>query len=305
LEAEEGLFGALEAEDAQVGGGAQPDALDDLFGPSQAEDDLFAESEDSGAAEAQPEAAAETSFADVAAEAEDSGAETEQAPVNFDLDAPSETPATAAADDAAADDASAKEKDAPAKSGSLGKILLILLVLVFLALGGGVAAVMYSDIEIPAWVPPQAREFLEGLRQTSAAPGVDSQAEVRLIMLENVRQYMVDNQRTGPLLVVEGQAVNNFPTAKELIKVEGSLYDDKGAVLATQEILCGNTLELYYLQTFSRAEVEAALSSEVGILAENTDLAPGAQVPFMLVFFTPPEKVEEVAVRVIQANDPS
>lgn len=132
----------------------------------------------------------------------------------------------------------------------------------------------------------------------------DESAKVKDIVLQNVRQYYVTNEKAGQLFVIEGKAVNNFKSQKEMIKLEAALFDEKGGVLASKDMLAGNTVSLFQLQVMTRQELESALTSQVGVLTNNTNLAPGAETPFMIVFFDPPEAVKEFGVKVVDAKDP-
>jgi len=127
---------------------------------------------------------------------------------------------------------------------------------------------------------------------------------IEKIALENVRQYFVPNEKEGQLFIIEGKAVNRFPEARELIRIKASLFGKQGAEVATQEFMCGNVVSLYQLQVSSKADIEAALTAKVGILTNNTNIQPGASVPFMAVFFHTPETVEEFGLEVIQSTLP-
>ncbi|MHC1699417.1 MAG: DUF3426 domain-containing protein [Humidesulfovibrio sp.] len=141
---------------------------------------------------------------------------------------------------------------------------------------------------------------LTGKQQES----VDKADKVKDIALRNVRQYYIPNEKAGQVFVVEGKAVNNFATPKERIKVEISLFDEKGHVLVSKQLLCGNTLSQFQLQVQSEEEINSSLASEVGILTSNTFLKTGMDTPFMAVFFKPPDTVKEFGVKVIDALDP-
>ncbi|MDY7000211.1 MAG: DUF3426 domain-containing protein [Thermodesulfobacteriota bacterium] len=128
--------------------------------------------------------------------------------------------------------------------------------------------------------------------------------DVRNISLKDIRQYYVDNDKAGRIFVVEGLAVNDFETPKGFIKIQADLFDEEGKVLGTREFLCGNSLSLYQLQVLGEEEIQSALADKDGIASSNVDLEPGMEVPFMAVFFNPPESVREFMVKVIQAKDP-
>ncbi|MDQ7835662.1 MAG: DUF3426 domain-containing protein [Humidesulfovibrio sp.] len=132
----------------------------------------------------------------------------------------------------------------------------------------------------------------------------DNAEKVKDIALRNVRQYYIPNEKAGQIFIVEGKAVNNFATPKERIKVEISLFDEKGHVLVAKQLLCGNTLSQFQLQVQSEEEINSSLASEVGILTSNTFLKTGMDTPFMAVFFKPPDTVKEFGVKVIDALDP-
>jgi predicted Zn finger-like uncharacterized protein len=201
------------------------------------------------------------------------------------------------------DDFDRQPKKRKKKSGA-GKLLLFLLLFVFLLAGSGVAAIHYLGLwsSLPPWVQDLARTA--GLPQSGsmAKPAED---QVRLLSLENIRQYTVQNEKAGQVFVIEGKVVNNFPSSKEFIRVQASLYDQTGNVVVSKDMSAGNTVSLFQLQIMSPQEIDAALNSEVGILSNNSDVQTGESVPFMAVFFNAPETVAEFGVKVIEARDPA
>ncbi|MFO7801560.1 MAG: DUF3426 domain-containing protein, partial [Desulfovermiculus sp.] len=122
------------------------------------------------------------------------------------------------------------------------------------------------------------------------------------IALKEVRQYMVDNQNMGRILVIEGQAENTSQTVKQRIKVQATLFDDAGDKVVEQAFLCGNTASLYQLQTLDQEELESVLSSQAGVLANNSHLAPKQKVPFMTFFSQLPQQVAEFSLKVVQVQ---
>ena len=178
------------------------------------------------------------------------------------------------------------------KSGSRG--LIIGLVVLLLACGLG--AVYFFQPGLPGLAP--AVPDAPATQETAAREGAAQ------IALENVRQYFVPNEKEGQLFIIEGKAVNRFPEARELIRIKASLFDRQGTEVATQEFMCGNVVSLYQLQVSTRADIENALTAKVGILTNNTNIQPGASVPFMAVFFQTPDSVEEFGLEVIQSSVP-
>ena len=163
-----------------------------------------------------------------------------------------------------------------------------------------------AEAPAPAGAPEKAGTAApEKPAAAQDAKKAEETAKVKDIMLQNVRQYYVSNEKAGQLFVIEGKAVNNFKTPKEMIKLEATLFDEKGGSLASQEELAGNTVSLFQLQVMTRDELKNALSSQVGVLTNNTNIASGGEAPFMVVFFDPPEAVKEFGVKVIDVKDPA
>lgn len=158
--------------------------------------------------------------------------------------------------------------------------------------------------------PAETAPAEEAAKETPAQPekeapvSPEESAKVKNIVLQNVRQYFVTNEKAGQLCVIEGKAVNKFKTPKEMIQLKANLFDDKGAVLTSKTIMCGNTVSLFQLQVMTKQELETALSSQVGVLTNNTNIQPDGETPFMFVFFDVPETLAEFVVKVIDAKDP-
>jgi predicted Zn finger-like uncharacterized protein len=181
----------------------------------------------------------------------------------------------------------------PEKSGSMG-LIIGFIVLLLACVAGGIYFLKPGVLGLGPTVPVAPAVAPEAVAREGAAR----------ISLENVRQYFVPNEKVGQLFIIEGKAVNRFPEARELIRLRASLFDKRGAEVATQEFMCGNVVSLYQLQVSTRADIEAALSAKVGILTNNTNIQSGASVPFMAVFFQTPESVEEFGLEVIQSSVP-
>ena len=281
---------------------ATADDVESLFGDD--EGDLFADGDD----DASEDDGADDLFADD--DADDSG------------DADDDT-GDLFADDDDGDEADEDEDEEYEDNGTVGDFgldeepkkkaggkslgCLIILLVVALGLGGGVYYAMTS-LDLGSYfqnVPYIGKMFMEETAGTDeAAPGESPAERVRNIELKNVKQYYVKNEKTGHLFVVEGKAINKFATPKEQIKVEVVLYDGTGQILTSQAFLCGNVLSQFQLQVQTQKEIEDGLSSEVGILSNNTFIRPGASTPFMAVFFEPPAGVKEFQVKVVNVGDP-
>ncbi len=121
--------------------------------------------------------------------------------------------------------------------------------------------------------------------------------------MRNVRQYNLLNEKVGKVFVIEGKVVNEFPEPKELIELEGAIYDKNKKPLAAKRQLAGTQLSLFQLQVLSEKEMESFLNNKMEILANNTNVPPGGEVPFMILFYAPPDDVAEFGVKIVDARD--
>ena len=127
---------------------------------------------------------------------------------------------------------------------------------------------------------------------------------VKNIALRGVRQYNISNEKLGNISVVEGKVVNGFNQPRELIRIEASLYDSAGNALVSKQQLAGTSLSLFQLQVLGEQDIEQALANKIDIMATNTNVLPGGEVPFMVVFYSPPDNAAEFGVKVIDARIP-
>lgn len=194
----------------------------------------------------------------------------------------------------------------PVKKGGGCLKRLALFLALLLCLGGlGVGAYLIyfqGQVNLPFKLPFDI---------PGTSSGVDPVAEriadidkVRDLLLIDVSHEYVQNAKLGPLVVITGKVRNNFPTAKELIKVEATLLDKKGKVLATQQQFCGIVVPKLQLQVYGQKELAQALDNRYEVYANNINIVHGAEVPFMVVFVYPPSNMAEYTVVVADANDP-
>lgn len=142
------------------------------------------------------------------------------------------------------------------------------------------------------------------LHDREAPPSeADIAKKVELLTMRNVRQYNVLNEKVGKVFVIEGRVVNEFPEPKELIALEGAIYDKDKKPLAVKKQLAGTQLSLFQLQVLSEKEMEAFLNNKVEILTNNTNVPPGGEVPFMILFYDPPDDVAEFGVKIVDVKN--
>ena len=124
-----------------------------------------------------------------------------------------------------------------------------------------------------------------------------------MLTMRNVRQYYVNNEKIGKVCVIVGDVRNEFPQPKALIRVEAAVYDKDKKPLAVKQQLAGSQLSLFQLQVLGEKELESFLQSSTDIYIRNSNVPPGGEVPFMVLFYVPSEKVAEFGVRIAGVED--
>ncbi|MBQ4132471.1 MAG: zinc-ribbon domain-containing protein [Desulfovibrionaceae bacterium] len=205
----------------------------------------------------------------------------------------------------------AAEPEAPRKAAApqkkRSKLLPIMLGLLVLLLGGAGAGLYFSGIigggsdDGQTQTEPVPQSELNATGQAPAPQAEDG--EIKDIIFQNTKQYFVNNEKLGQIFVVEGKTVNNYRTPKELIRIEASLLDAHGAVVASKQLFCGVTLTMFQLQVLSEEEIEKALNNNIEILANNLNIQPGGSVSFMTVFVNPPQSISTLFLKVVDAKD--
>ena len=128
--------------------------------------------------------------------------------------------------------------------------------------------------------------------------------KVERLTMRNVRQYYVTNEKIGAISVIEGKVVNGFPAPKELIEVEAALYGQDKNPMVSKRQFAGASLSLFQLQVLGEKELEAFINNKLEVLANNTNIPSGGEVPFMVLFYNPPPTVAEFGVKIVDVRDP-
>ncbi len=105
------------------------------------------------------------------------------------------------------------------------------------------------------------------------------------------------------VFVIRGQIWNRSGATQSLIRIRGNLFDEQGRPLASKEVYCGNLLGERELASLDPKAIDARLMNEVGDGLRNVDIAPGARVPFMVVFIPAPEGVSSYNVEVTESRE--
>ena len=121
-------------------------------------------------------------------------------------------------------------------------------------------------------------------------------AENGRITVRSVEASIVENQLIGDLLVITGEAVNEYPKPRAAIQIKGMVYGASGQVLFTKNAYCGNPLTKEQLATLPTDKIEAAMANQFGDSLANMEVAAGKAIPFVIVISKIPAEAKDYGV---------
>lgn len=187
-------------------------------------------------------------------------------------------------------------KKAPRKKSPMSRVLL-LLVLLLIVLGGAAGYFYLQDGGFDLNRIAQRFPFLQAYLGQPAEV-----AEAPQIGINITSSTYVNNRNVGQLLVIQGEAVNNYPKARSAITIKGILLDEQGRVLRQQTVFCGNPLSTEKLQTLPFSNIEEAMNNQFGDSLSNMNVAAGAKIPFTVVFRNLPEGIANINIEIVDSK---
>lgn len=169
--------------------------------------------------------------------------------------------------------------------------------LFWVVIAAAAATLTYTGYNL--YLHPEAFTFLSPAKVRSLWHNRQMEA---VLGIEDLSGYYRDLRADRRLFVIRGEVVNRSSGAQSLIRVQGNLFGKDGKPLATREVFCGNVLSDAELETLSDRDIEARLQNEVGDAMQNMEVAPGARVPFTVVFPSPPDGVDKFSVRPVHTR---
>jgi len=161
-------------------------------------------------------------------------------------------------------------------------LLIALAVFLAVVIGGSAFLFLYPDMrgalvsDLVASVPALESVFGRDLQSGEVNPGD--------IRIQQVRRRLMANMLLGDLLILEGKALNASPQTVTRIRVQGRLYDAANRIVRSRISYAGNLLSDAELASLSEEDLQKRLSFPQITPAVKDSVAPGASIPFMIVF---------------------
>jgi predicted Zn finger-like uncharacterized protein len=123
--------------------------------------------------------------------------------------------------------------------------------------------------------------------------------ETGRITVRSVEASFIKNQQTGDLLVIRGEAVNEYNKPRAAIQIKGIVFGADGKEVSSKSAFCGNLLSREQLATMTMDKIEAAMANQFGDSLANMEVAPGAAIPFVVVIPKPPAGATDYGVELV------
>ncbi|MDA8413512.1 MAG: zinc-ribbon domain-containing protein [Desulfobacteraceae bacterium] len=125
---------------------------------------------------------------------------------------------------------------------------------------------------------------------------VKTAQETGRIALRSVEAHYIKNNQAGELLVISGEAVNEYNKPRATIQIKGIVFGADGKELASKSAFCGNPLSNEQLTTMTMDKIEAAMANQFGDSLANMEVAPAGAIRFMIVMPKPPAEATDYGV---------
>ena len=184
-----------------------------------------------------------------------------------------------------AEPAKPADRPKPVKKG-MSKSLVFLLILAIL--GGGAYGTYYllnqNGIDIP---------FLSDYLK----PKVQDPGNLKLTTYD-INSKFVDNASVGKLFVVSGKVKNGYDENRGMVTLEGKIFSTGKVPVNSEKVYCGNVMSDLELANLEWDNIKERLFNRLGDNRSNVKIEPGQSIPFMVVFSSLPEDLEEFTIEV-------
>ena len=120
--------------------------------------------------------------------------------------------------------------------------------------------------------------------------------EIGRIRVRAVKAVYIDNKTAGELLVISGEALNEYPKPRAALQVKVTVFDSVGQHAVSKNAYGGNPLTEEQLKSLPLDKIEAAMGNQFGDSLANMEVAPGKAIPFVVVLANLPAGSKDFAV---------
>ncbi len=121
--------------------------------------------------------------------------------------------------------------------------------------------------------------------------------------LKNLKGHL-NEQATGErLYVIKGTVTNVGETLSRGIRIQATLLGKDNQAVMQNESFAGNLIDESLMSHMNRVRIEGFLGMRYGEGDVNRDIPVGRSLPFMVVFFDPPEEIQSFTVKAMEVGE--
>lgn len=129
-----------------------------------------------------------------------------------------------------------------------------------------------------------------------------SASEHPVFDVQNLKGHL-NEQATGErLYVIKGTVTNVGKTLSRGIRIQATLLGKDNQAIMQNETFAGNLIDESLMSHMTRVRIEGFLGMRYGEGNANRDIPVGMSLPFMVVFFDPPEGIQFFTVKAIDVD---
>jgi predicted Zn finger-like uncharacterized protein len=121
--------------------------------------------------------------------------------------------------------------------------------------------------------------------------------ETGKIGVRAVKAAFIENKEAGDLLVISGEAFNEYPKPRAALQIKVTVFDAAGQSTATKSAYSGNPLTEEQLKSLPLDKIEAVMANQFGDSLANMEVAPGKAIPFVVVLANLPKGAKDFGVQ--------
>jgi predicted Zn finger-like uncharacterized protein len=121
--------------------------------------------------------------------------------------------------------------------------------------------------------------------------------------VQNLKGHL-NKQATGErLYVIKGTVTNVGKTVSNGIRIQATLLGVDNQSIMKNEAFAGNLIDDSLISYMNRVRIEGFLGMRYGEGNANRDIPVGMSLPFMVVFFDPPEGIQSFTVKAMDVDE--
>ena len=114
----------------------------------------------------------------------------------------------------------------------------------------------------------------------------------------DINSRFIDNTNVGKLFIITGKVKNGYSENRGMVSITGKIFKSGKVEVHKETVYCGNVMSDLELSNLEWDKIQARLANRLGDNRSNVKIEPGKSIPFMVVFSSLPDDLEEFTIEV-------